>query len=71
MRNTAIAISPLQVKNQFGNYMFALLSERWRAIKEKSKGANRDWVDHQACSLLQYINVTANLFINKNKTLSH
>ena len=25
-----------------------------RAIKEKSKVANRDWVDHQACSLLKY-----------------
>ena len=34
-----------------------------RAIKEESKVANRDWVDHQACSLLQYINVIANLFI--------
>ena len=28
--------------------------------------ANRDWVDHQACSLLQYINVIANLFIMGN-----
>ena len=26
------------------------------SIKEESKVANRDWVDHQACSLLQYIN---------------
>ena len=25
--------------------------------------ANRDRVDHQACSLLQYFNVIANLFI--------
>ena len=24
----------------------------WRAIKEESKVAKRDWVDHQACSLL-------------------
>ena len=31
------------------------------AIKEESKVANRDWVDHQACSLLQYINHIANL----------
>ena len=31
-------------------------------IKEESKVANRDWVDHQACSLLQYINVIANPF---------
>ena len=40
----------------------------WRAIKEVSKVANRDWVDHQACSLLQYIiyiyYVIANLFYN-------
>ena len=34
-----------------------------RAIKEKSKVADSDWVDNQACSLLQYINVIANLFI--------
>ena len=33
-----------------------------RAIKEESKVANRDRVDHQACSLFQYINVIANLF---------
>ena len=26
------------------------------AIKEESKVANRDWVDHQECSLLQYNN---------------
>ena len=26
--------------------------------------ANRDWVDHQACGLLQYINVIANVFYN-------
>ena len=31
-----------------------------------NKVANRDWVDHQACSLLQYINVIANLFIMEN-----
>ena len=31
--------------------------------------ANRDWVDHQACSLLQYINVIANLFIIGNYIL--
>ena len=37
-----------------------------RAIKEESKVANCDWVDHQACSLLQYINVIANLFIIGN-----
>ena len=37
-----------------------------RAIKEESKVANRDWVDHQACSLLQYINIIANLFIMGN-----
>ena len=38
----------------------------WRAIKEESKVANRDWVDHEACSLLQYIDVIANLFIMGN-----
>ena len=32
-------------------------------IKEESKVANRDWIDHEACSLLQYINVIADLFI--------
>ena len=37
-----------------------------RAIKEESKVANCDWVDYQACSLLQYINVIANLFIMGN-----
>ena len=35
-----------------------------RAIKEESKVANRNWIDHQTCSLLQYINVIANLFYN-------
>ena len=34
-----------------------------RAIKEESKAANRGWVEHQACSLLQNINVIAYLFI--------
>ena len=29
------------------------------AIKEESKVANRDWVDHQVSSLLQYINTIA------------
>ena len=37
-----------------------------RTIKEESKVANRYLVDHQACSLLQYINVIANLFIMGN-----
>ena len=37
-----------------------------RAIKEESKVTNRDWVDYQACSLLQYINAIANLFIMRN-----
>ena len=46
-------------------------SEVWspthrRAIKEERKVVNRDWVDHQAYSLLQYINVIANLFIMGN-----
>ena len=37
-----------------------------RAIKEESKVANSNWVDHLACSLLQNINVKANLFIMGN-----
>ena len=37
-----------------------------RAIKEEIEVANHDWVDHQACSLLQYIDVIANLFIIGN-----
>ena len=51
---------------------FSSLCKLWftathrRAIKEESKVANRDWVDHQACSLLQCINVIANLFIIGN-----
>ena len=43
------------------NHHFSLTHQR--AIKEESKVANRGRVDHQACSLLQYINVIANLFI--------
>ena len=42
---------------------FARASGHVRALKEESKVANCDWVDHQACCLLQYINVIANLFI--------
>ena len=34
--------------------------------KKESKIANCDWVDYQACSLLQYINVITNLFIMGN-----
>ena len=30
-------------------------------LKEESKVANFDWVDHQACSLSQHINVITNL----------
>ena len=37
-----------------------------RAIKEESKVANHDLANHQACSLLQYINVIANIFIMGN-----
>ena len=39
---------------------------RPRAIKEESKAANRDWVDHQACSLLQYIECYSLSFIMRN-----
>ena len=35
-------------------------------VKEESKVAKHDWVDHQAFSPLQYINVIANLFIMEN-----
>ena len=35
-------------------------------MKKESKVVNRDWVDHQVCSLLQSINVIANLFIMGN-----
>ena len=44
----------------------ALSPTHRRAIKEENNVANRDWVDHQACSLLQYINVIASLFIIGN-----
>ena len=37
-----------------------------RAIKEESKVAEREGVDYQVCSLLQYINVTDNLFKIRN-----
>ena len=37
-----------------------------RAIKEESQDANHDGVVHQAFSMLQYINVIANLFIMEN-----
>ena len=35
-------------------------------LKRKEEVANRDWVDYQACSLLQYIYVIAILFIMGN-----
>ena len=41
-------------------------SDPRRAIKEESKVTNRVWGDHQACSLSQYVNVIANLFIMGN-----
>lgn len=34
------------------------------AIKEGSKVANRDWVNHHACSLFNYIYVVPNLNIS-------
>ena len=37
-----------------------------RAIKEESKVANHDWIDHQACRLLQNNNAIANLFMMGN-----
>ena len=61
MRQTAKASGPYHLIN------ICLLSPTHRrAIKEESKVAYRDWVDHQACSLLQYINVIANLFMMRN-----
>ena len=42
----------------------------WRAMKEESRVANRDWVYYQACSLLQYINEFFNLFIMRNYFLN-
>ena len=39
---------------------------RGRAIKEESKVANRDWVDHPVYSLLQYINVITSILIMRN-----
>ena len=38
---------------------------RRRAIKEESKVGNHIWVDHQACSLSQYIIVITNMFYNE------
>ena len=38
---------------------------RQHAIKEKIKIATHDWVDHQICSLLQYIIVRINLNLVK------
>ena len=49
-----------------GNHHRVCSSTHRRAIKEESKFANREWVDHKAYSLLQYINVIANLFIMEN-----
>ena len=37
------------------NHHRVLGPTRWPAIKEESKVVNRDWVDHQACSLSQAI----------------
>ena len=37
-----------------------------RAIKERSKVINRDWVNNHACSLSYNIYVVPNLFISKN-----
>ena len=37
------------------------MAQKWpvgkQKVKEESRVANRDWIDHQACSLLQYINI--------------
>ena len=39
-------------------------------MKEESKVANRDWVNHQACSMLQYINVIANYRLMQVKSIA-
>ena len=33
-------------------------------INKESNSVKRNWVDHQACSMLQYINIVTNLFYN-------
>ena len=58
-------ISPIE-KSESRNCHRVWSSTHRRAIKEKSKVANGDWVDHQVCSLLQCINVKANPFIMGN-----
>ena len=61
-KHQASTISSID-KSLSRNHHRVFIPTHRRAIKEESKVANRDWVDHQACSLLQYINIIANLFI--------
>ena len=61
----APAISPIDKYLSRNHHRVWSLTHR-RAIKEKTKVANRVRVDHQACSLLQWINVKANLSIIGN-----
>ena len=42
-----------------------------RAIKEESIVANRDWADHQACSMLQYIHVIADIKVHTKQYFIH
>ena len=55
------------------NWKFLGRSHHWdwspirrRAIKEDSKAANRDWVNHQACSLSHNIPVVSVFFYKAN-----
>ena len=64
-KHQAPTISSIDTSLSRNPHIFCSPTHR-RAIKEESKVANRDWVDHQTCSLLQYINVIANLFIMGN-----
>ena len=52
----------IRQKTKIGTYM----CRKMYAIKEKYKVANIDWVDHQSCSLLQYIIVITYLLIMRN-----
>ena len=67
--NNSQSIRPkhlIKAKSLNRNHHRARSPTHRRAIKEESKVANRDWVDHQACNLLQYINALANPFIVRN-----
>ena len=64
-QHQALTLSSIDKSLSRNGYTILGLTCR-RAIEEESKVANRDWVDHQACSLLQYITVITILFIMRN-----